>query len=413
MPDAPHPTLDVLRDRDVRFYLSARFSGVMARTGLHAAVVWHVTETMRDPFWLGVLGAVEFLPVIPLALVGGAVADRLERRNVMAASQLFTAATATLLWSGAGEGPESIWLVLGALFAARVAWTFEFPASSAMLPTLVPPALFQNAVVLSATNRNLAFAAGPLAAGFLIHAGGAPAAFAASAALNLVASAVLLGVRPRGGGGSAARASWSSVRQGVDFVRGKPAVLSAMTLDMLAVILADPAVLLAVFSEEILAVGPRGYGVLASAMGFGTFAMAVALLFARPLLRPGRALLLAVVAFGGAAVVFGLSRSFALSILALSVAGMADQVSQVARSTLIQLSTPDAVRGRVNAVNMVFVSASNELGAAVSGFLAAALGTVVAVVAGGAGCLASAGVVAARVPALGRWRVDRDAVDTD
>ncbi|NNL66415.1 MAG: MFS transporter, partial [Myxococcales bacterium] len=339
----------------MRFLLGARFCGVAGRATLHAAVVWHVTQVMREPLWLGVLGAVDFLPVVPLALVGGAVADRFDRRNVMAASQLFTAVAAAFLWWAATPDPERIGLVLAAVFASRVAWVFEFPASSALLPTLVPARVFQNAVVVSATNRNLAFAVGPLAAGFLIFAGGVEAAFAAGGALSLVASALLLGVGRRAPLQQASAASWSSVRQGIDFVRGQPAILGAMTVDMLAVILADPAVLLAVFSEEILAVGPRGYGVLASAMGFGTFAMAVALLFAPPMVRPGRALLVAVVVFGAAAVAFGVSRAFPLSVLALAVAGMADQVSQVARSTLIQLSTPDAVRGRVNAVNMVFI----------------------------------------------------------
>jgi hypothetical protein len=196
------------------------------------------------------------------------------------------------------------------------------------------------------------------------------------------------------------------VGEGVRFVRRSPVLLAAMTLDMVAVILADPTVLLAVYSEEILAVGPRGYGVLSASMAIGTLGTTLLLLFRPPFARPGRWLVGSVGLFGAAAAAFGASGAFALSVAALVAAGAADQVSQVARSTIIQLSTPDELRGRVSAVNMVFVSASNELGAAFSGFLAAATGAVFAVVGGGVACLAAAGVVAARVPALSRWRAD-------
>jgi hypothetical protein len=182
-----------------------------------------------------------------------------------------------------------------------------------------------------------------------------------------------------------------------------------MTLDMLAVILADPTVLLAVFSEKVLAVGPIGYGVLSGSMAAGTFLTSLTLLSSRRgFARPGRMLLGAVAVFGTATAVFGLSRSFPLSVAALLAAGMADQVSQVTRSALIQLATPDALRGRVSAVNMVFISASNQLGAAFSGFFAAATSAVFATVAGGLACLATGALVAARVPALRRYRLDTE-----
>lgn len=413
MDDSSDSIRQVWRFGELRSYVAARFVATIARTGMQATLVWHVTTAMGDATWLGVLGAVQFLPVIPLALFGGAVADRHDRRSLIAASQAFTALCAGVLCWGAGSGPNSIWLVLGTALAARIAWTFEFPATTALLPTLVPPRLFPRAVVLQSSVRNLGAGIGPLAAGLAIHFGGVSVAFGACAAGLVLATALLARLETRGASDASARADWASLRQGIDFVRSRPAILGAMTLDMFAVILADPTVLLAVFTEEILSVGALGYGVLASAMALGTLVMSAVLLFAPTLRRPGRALVFATLAFGVAAACFGLSQSFGLCFIALIGAGMADQVSQVARTTLIQLSTSDALRGRVGAVNMVFISASNELGAAFSGFLAAAVGPVLAVVGGAAACVATAGTVAARVPALSGWDTKQGTANPD
>lgn len=396
----------VLAHAEVKSFLASRFVATIARTAMQAVVVWHVTALTGDPIWLGVLGAVQFLPVIPFAMVGGSVADRMDRRGLLAASQAFTAAGALVLaWSSSAE-TGGVALVLATVLLQRVAWTFEFPATTALLPALVPTALFPRTVVLSASVRNFAAGIGPLCAGAAIHLAGVPLAFLGCAIGLVIATALLARLRPRAAEGVVTRAGWGAVREGLDFVRQRPVLLGAMTLDMVAVILADPTVLLAVFAEDILRVGPLGFGVLGSSMAFGTLVMGVALLFLPTLARPGRALLFATLVFGAAACVFGLSRDFGVCVAALAVAGMADQISQVTRTTLIQLSTPDALRGRVGAVNMVFISASNELGAAVSGFLAAAVGTVLAVVGGGAACMLSAGVMRGAAPALAAWRTD-------
>jgi MFS family permease len=177
-----------------------------------------------------------------------------------------------------------------------------------------------------------------------------------------------------------------------------------MTLDMVAVLFASVTVLLPVFAKEILEVGPRGYGVLAGSLQAGQYAMAMWLVVRPPIERPGRALLLAVATFGVATLVFGLSRDYALSVLSLAVAGMADQVSMITRHTLIQLSTPDALRGRVSSVNMVFIGASNQLGDVESGFLAALVGAPVTVLFGAGVCLAVTGLFAWRIPELRDWR---------
>jgi MFS family permease len=408
MPESRHPTLRALALPDLRNFLVARFFGVMGRSLFHAALAWHVYEVTQQELWLGVMGAVEFLPVIPAALVGGTLADRRDRRNIVLATRAATLLCAALL-ALSTWGSHLLALLLAMAFAEHLTEGFEFPAAQALLPQLVPREIFQNAVVVSATVRNAAFAAGPVLAGFAIAEAGPRAAYASAALLLGASLLALLRVRRPGASDTAVRVGMAAVREGLGFLRRRPVIVAAMTLDMLAVIFADPTVLLAVFSEKILAVGPVGYGVLSGSMAAGTFLMSLLLLTSRRgFARPGRMLLGAVGVFGLATAVFGLSRFFPLSVAALLAAGMADQVSQVTRSTLIQLATPDALRGRVSAVNMVFVGASNQLGAAFSGFFAAATSAVFATVAGGLACVATGALVALRIPALRRYRLDAE-----
>jgi hypothetical protein len=200
-------------------------------------------------------------------------------------------------------------------------------------------------------------------------------------------------------------ASWQAVREGLAFVRGNPVVLGCMALDMFAVVLGSAVALLPAYANDILQVGPRGYGLLASSLELGALAMSIVLVLRRPVERAGPALLVAVVVYGLATVAFGLSRWFPLSIGLYMLVGAADQVSVVMRHTTVQLSTPDALRGRVSAVNMVFIHASNQLGAAESGYLAAWTSPTFSVVFGGLGCLAVAAWATLRLPALRRYRI--------
>jgi MFS family permease len=406
MPGERHPTLEALSLPDLRNYMVSRFFSVMARSALHATVAWHVYDLTGKEFWLAVQGAVEFLPVIPVAFVAGALADRSDRRDLIALTRLATLLCALGLALGGDLASRPLALLLGMAFLIHTSDGFEFPAAQALLPALVPREIFQSAVVVSATVRNAAFASGPVLAGLAIEAAGPSASYALTALLLALSLLALLRVRRPGASDPAARVDLESFRAGLSFLRRQPAVVGAMAVDMLAVIFADPKVLLAVFAERILSVGPAGYGVLSGSMAAGTFLAALALLPHRGFERPGGMLLIAVFGFGLAAVGFGLSTWFSLSVACLMLAGVGDQVSQVTRTTIIQLSTPDVLRGRVSAVNMVFVSASNQFGAAFTGFLAAATSAVFATVAGGAACVATAGVVAARVPALRRYRVD-------
>jgi MFS family permease len=282
--------------------------------------------------------------------------------------------------------------------------SFEQPASSALLPQLVAPVRFSAVVSTAAASRNLAWASGPVASGFAIDAAGPAAAFAASAALIAAALALLARVRPRADGLERRAPSLASVLEGVAFVRRRPVILTVMLLDMFAVIFASVNALLPIYASQILHVGPRGYGLLAGSLQIGTFLMALILVVSPPIRRPGRALLLAVAAFGLTIIVFGASHWFPLSFLALVAAGMADEVSMVTRQTIIQLSTPDALRGRVASVNFIFVGASNQLGDVESGLLAGLTSPTFTAIFGGLACLAVLAWATAAVPTLRRWR---------
>jgi MFS family permease len=263
--------------------------------------------------------------------------------------------------------------------------------------------------VASATARNLGFVSGPMAMGLVVDRAGLPAAYAATAGCFALSVLLLARLRPVRPADARSPISLRAIREGIAFVRSRPVVLGSMSLDMLAMVFAGSTALMPVFAREILHVGPLGYGVLAAGLSIGTSLMTAILLLRRPLARPGRALFAAVAVFGLATVAFGLSRAFPLSLAALVAAGMADEVSMVTRSIIIQLSTPDALRGRVSSVNMVFIGASNELGAAESGYLAALTSPTFSVVFGGVACLGVLALVAALVPGLRHYRVEAEA----
>jgi predicted MFS family arabinose efflux permease len=282
---------------------------------------------------------------------------------------------------------------------------FDSPARQAFLPSLVPLDVFPRAVTFASTATALAFASGPALGGLLIASSGVEAAYAAYAVLvagNLLGLAF---VRPLRTLDERRAPSWQAVREGLGFVRRSPVVLGCMALDMFAVILGGATALLPVYANDILRVGPRGYGLLTSSLEIGALAMSVWLLLRRPVVRAGPALLGAIVVYGLATVGFGLSRSFPLSVALYMLAGAADQVSVVMRQTAVQLSTPDALRGRVSAVNMIFINASNQLGAVESGFLAALTSATFAVVSGGIGCLLVVAWTAWQLPELRRYRI--------
>jgi MFS family permease len=406
MSDPTHGTLAALRQRPLVLFVASRFFAGSAMTLLRATFAWQVYAITGSAFHLGLMGLAQFVPTLALSLVGGAVADSFDRRRVVVISQAATLlGSATLFVASSGAEPRLV-VLYGVVMATAAASSFEGPARAAWLPSLAPRELFPSAVTLQSSVQQLGWVMGPVLMGFAIDAAGVRAAYAIHVGLVVVSLALVSRVRAATRDAGHPDVSLDAIKEGIRFVRSRQAVLGAMTLDMFAVIFAGATALLPIYAEEILKVGPRGYGLLSSSLELGTFLMAVVLLVLPPIQQPGRALLLAVLAFGLATIVFGLSRSFPLSITAFVVAGMADQVSMVTRSTLIQLSTPDALRGRVSSVNLVFIGASNQLGAVESGFVAWLFGATFSVVSGGVACLAVLGWIAVRMPAVRSYRLD-------
>jgi MFS family permease len=395
--------LAVFREPNFRWYLASRFFSGTAMMLLRTAVSWHVYELSHSAFQLGMIGLIQFIPVLPFSLVAGAVADVVDRRRLVFVAQLVPLFCSLALCVATFSGIASLPVLYAAIALAAVASVFEAPARASILPQLVPRELFPRAVTVSATAIWLAFATGPMLMGFAAAQGGIAAAYGLHSVL-VAGSLVSLLKLPPLGAATSARISWGVIREGLVFVWQSPVVLGCMTLDMFAVILGGATALLPIYAQDILSVGELGYGLLSASLELGALAMSAALIFLPGFRRAGTALLGAVAVYGVATIVFGLSRWFPLSVLAYMVAGMADAVSVVLRGTAIQLSTPDALRGRVSSVNFIFIGASNQLGAAESGFLASLTNATFAVVSGGVGCLLVVALVAWRMPALRSYR---------
>lgn len=389
--------------RDLRFFITGGFLSTLSAQMQSVAVGWQVYDMTSDPISLGYVGLSVFLPMAVLMLPAGDLADRFDRRLIVIFSYLAQAACAGLFLALTFAGGTETWPFYAILALFGVSRAFVRPASQSFLPALVPPERFASAVAWLSSAHQTATILGP-ALGGILYVFGPPVVYAACMAA-LIGMAVLVmlirrhGQPPRGeeGVGAAKR-----LLAGIAYVRANRLVLGAITLDMFAVLLGGVAALLPVFARDILHVGPEGLGLLRSGPALG--AAAVGLTLANiPLARKAGVMMLVCVAiFGITAIVFGLSDMFALSLGALIVMGAADMVSVYVRTTMIQLVTPDAMRGRVSAVNALFIGASNELGEFRAGMMAAWLGTIPAVLIGGVGTVAVVALCAWRFPELRR-----------
>jgi MFS family permease len=372
---------------DFRRLQAARLLAVVAFQMQSVAVGWRVYEITGRALDLGLVGLAQFAPVFVFALLTGHVADRFDRRRVVAICHaLLALAAAAMAWAASLHSP-SVSVIYAILVVVGTARAFAAPAAQALLPNLVPERVFPNAVAWNAGIFHVAIVMGPALGGLLYGPLGARNLFCLCAVAELLAFWALLGIgaRPQpNANGSAA----NDLIAGLRFVIKNRIVLGALSLDLFAVLLGGAVALLPVFARDVLKVGPSGLGLLRSAPALGATLVGIWIAH-RPLQRRvGPVLFACVFAFGCATIVFGLSRSYPLSLAALLVAGAADMISVVVRQTLVQMRTPDEMRGRVAAVNVLFIGASNELGEFESGLTAAWLGVVPAVVAGGAGtCL--------------------------
>ena len=433
-----HDPYAALRVPHYRAYLIGNSLALLGRQAVLAAATWQVYEWTHSATALGLVGAVNVLPLLALSLPAGAIADRHDRRRLIALGTaviaMVNAALAGLaFWSRAvpdlaplrwansmlhaialvfersadtttlrfdEPALPLVFLLLLALACARI---LIWPARASITPLLVPPTAMANAITWNTSAFEIATVAGPALGGILIATGGTASVYALSTMLELIFLFALGRVRYLQPPAPApARRSWRDMLAGAEFIWRRKVILGASSLDLFAVLLGGATALLPVFADRILHVGPVGFGWLRAAPSLGAIAMALWIAHRPPLARPGSALLWSVAAFGAATIAFGFSTSFWLSLVDLMLTGAFDNISVVVRQSLVQLLTPDELRGRVTAVNQIFIGSSNEIGALRAGLSSAAMGPVAAVVWGGIGTLAVTALIARAVPALRR-----------
>jgi MFS family permease len=391
-----------LRHADFRRYLVGRTLTGFGSGMLLVAVGYQVYQHTHNPLDLGLLGLAEFLPYVVLVLPAGEIADRFDRRRIVTGCYALDAVSAALLLVLTLAGVTSAAPVFAAMALFGVSNAFTMPTGQALVPNLVPPADFGNAIAINSSTMQVASIAGPAVGGLVLLLGPA-AAYGSVALISAISAVLLLGMRT--GGRADARSepmTLTSVLSGITFVRSRPVVLGSISLDLFAVLFGGAVALLPVYATDILHVGPSGLGLLRAAPGVGAALCGLALA-TMPITRDvGRWMFGGVAIFGAGTLVFAVSNSFALSLLALLVMGAADMVSMYIRHLLVQLTTPDGIRGRVSAVNAVFIGASNELGEFESGITAAWWGTVPAVVIGGVATIVVAAAWSVLFPSLRR-----------
>jgi MFS family permease len=374
-------------------YTFARFLIVVALEMQSVAVGWQVYEITRRPLDLGYVGLAQFAPGFVLFLFAGHAADLLDRRTLLTCCYAGYGLCSALLLAISWRAPHSVHLIYAVLVLVGVSRSFSFPVSRAILPQLVPEEDFSNAVAWNASTFQIATIAGP-AIGGIAYAifRGPDAVYAIAVAVSVLSTLLTLRVHPRPASPEKKRAekepiSLRTVLAGFHFIWKKKLVLGSISLDMFAVLLGGAVALLPIYAKEILHTGPWGLGLLRSAPGVGAALMAIAVAHYPIRRHAGPTMLLTVAAFGLMTILFGISHSLILSLIALFLTGAADMVSVIIRATLVQVATPDEMRGRVSAVDMLFIGVSNELGEFESGLTAQWLGTVPAVVLGGVGTL--------------------------
>ena len=396
------------RYRDFRLIICGKFFGSLALFMVMVAIGYQVYDITGDPVDLAYVGLAVFAPSLGFAPVTGYVVDRYDRRWVLSACYLVMLVSAVLFTWFALSGTREVWPAFLILVLYGTGRAFYMPCANALLVNLVPVSAFPNAVAWNTTATKLSQICGPAAGGFLYLAG--PEVVYGLAAFAFAAGVVLTAmIRTRVERQGKEPINLTTLAAGLSYVWHKKVVLGAISLDLFVVLLAGAVALLPVFAKDILGVGAWGSGLLRSAVAVGGMIMLLMLTQIGMTRNVGRIMFLCVVIFGIATTVFGLSNSFAVSLAAMGVLGAADAVSVFIRQTLVQVATPDEMRGRVSAVNSVFVSTSNEIGDMRAGFVAAWIGAVPAVVLGGIGSVLIAAVWWKLFPELARvQRIDRN-----
>lgn len=396
-----------LRHRDFRLLWLGQIVSLTGTMMQNAAILWHVSEVHQSPVALGLVGLVRVLPIVGFSFVSGMVADRYDRRKIMFVTQIGMGGGALLLGWLAFAKVEALWPIYLLAAASAAFSAFDLPARQALIPAIVPRADLSNAFSVNATLWQAAAIVGPALAGFIIAASGLHWAYWINAlsfvavlialALMRIKSAVAVENRPP--------INLAAALEGLQFVRKTPIVLSSMLLDFFATFFSSATALLPIYAKDILYVGPRGYGLLASAEASGALITGLILTFIPRIPRQGRTLVIAVIGYGLSTILFGFSTTFPLAFLALAGVGASDTVSMVIRNTIRQLHTPDHIRGRMVSVNMIFFMGGPQLGELEAGLLAGWLGTPFSVISGGIGGLIALFWVVRQWPQL--WHYDQ------
>ena len=406
-----HRFSDLTRQREFMRLWMARLFGTTGNQMLMVAIGWQMYDLTGSAWDLGLVGLYQFLPALLFTLVAGHVADRLHRGRIVAACILVQTLVALLLVAATlGLAQPQPWISRELLLAVSVLLgltrAFQMPALQALTPTLLPPSLLSRGLAFSSAGTQTAVIGGP-ALGGLVFVAGASAVYALCALVFGLATVLVLRLRYSHVAPPREPATLRTLLAGVEFVWHKKVLLGAISLDLFAVLLGGATALLPMYARDILHVGPLGLGLLRGAPAIGALVMSGVLTRWPLRRRVGRTLLLSVALYGVCMVLFGLSTSFGWSMVLLAVSGAADTVSVVVRQTLVQIETPDAMRGRVSAVNSVFIGASNQLGEFESGVTAEWMGPVGSVVLGGAGTLLVAALWVRLFPRLaGRDRLE-------
>ncbi|MDB6047379.1 MAG: transporter [Pseudomonas sp.] len=398
--------------RHHRPFLAFWFARIFTASGfqmLSVAIGWNIYQLTGNVLDLGLVGLVQFIPRVIFMLHTGHVADRYDRRIVAAICQAAQALIALALFIGSSTStitPEMIFILSFLLGAAR---SFEMPTTQALLPSIVPNGLFPRAVAAAQSAQQSATIVAPALGGFL-YAFGSAWVYGPTVVLYIIACALMLNLPKRQTPLNTGKATLDSLLAGIRFIRSRPDILGAISLDLFAVLLGGATALLPVFAKDILLTGPWGLGLLRSAPAVGALLMSFWLARFSVDRNVGRVMFTAVGVFGVATIAFGLSTSFWFSLAVLAVLGAADMISMVIRASFVQLETPDEMRGRVSAVNGLFIGASNQLGEFESGLTAHWFGTVPAVVLGGIGTLVVTGTWIKLFPSLANRDRMRDIV---
>ncbi|HEX3998974.1 MAG TPA: MFS transporter [Pirellulales bacterium] len=395
-----------------RYYWSGNLILLLGMQMQRIAVGWEIWKRTQSAAALAWIGLVGVLPTILLTLVVGHVADRFDRKAIIGVTSLVLAAAAVgLAVVSYDQGP--ILATYGFLLASGIARAFQRPAQQALVPVIVPPETLFNAITLNSSAFQIATAVGPALGGVIIAVGGTAPVYLVQAVAAVVCFVLLFGVRGRNAAARGQVATLQTLMAGVVFVFRNQVLLGALALDLFAVLLGGATALFPIYAESILHVGATGLGWMETAQAVGALAMAFWLASRPAMERSGATMLWAVAGFGLATIVFGISRWFGLSLAMLFLVGAFDNISVVVRQTLIQMLTPDEMRGRVSAVNSMFIGTSNDLGAVESGLVASFTTPTISVVAGGCGTIVVVALAAVIWPKLRRYgRLDGRAPET-